>query len=208
MTATLVPARAKWSVAQQRSLQTSSSPSVGKGIVAGLIGGLAGAAAMNLVQVATSAVQRLGGHLPSRKPFWSATSKHQREWDQDARATDVAQEPATVQVAEVISERLFGHELSDREKSIAGPLMHFGYGATMGALYGGAAEVVPQVTAGHGLAYGLATWLWGDLSTLPLLGLTRSHDVPSWRRYVDAGVTHFAYGFALEYTRRRVRRNL
>jgi hypothetical protein len=60
---------------------------------------------------------------------------------------------ATVKTADGIMRRLLGRPLPEDKKPLAGTLVHDTFGAAMGALYGGLAEVVPAIT-GFGLTYG------------------------------------------------------
>src|SRR5258708_7775926 len=57
-------------------------------------------------------------------------------------------EDATVKTAAAVSRKLFEHELTVEEKKIAGPAVHYAYGAMAGAVYGGMAELLPVTAAG------------------------------------------------------------
>jgi putative membrane protein len=113
-----------------------------------------------------------------------------------------------VKVAQHLSRQLFDHELSPLEQKAAAPAVHYGYGATVGALYGGLAEVFPEVGSGFGIPYGLLLWLGGAELALPALELTPPVvDIPA-QKHASALATHFVYGIALDIGRRIIRRLL
>jgi hypothetical protein len=62
-----------------------------------------------------------------------------------------SEDDATLEAASAISERLFEHRLTDAEKKVTGPVVHYTVGATGGIVYGIAAEFLPKTTAGFGL---------------------------------------------------------
>src|SRR5262245_16865845 len=88
-------------------------------------------------------------------------------------AVEVAEENATVKAASAVSEGLFDHSLTAREKELAGPAVHYAVGAASGAAYGVAAEFLPEVTTGFGMPFGVALWITVDEGAVPLLGLAK-----------------------------------
>ena len=92
---------------------------VARGVVAGVAGGLAASYVMNQFQAGLSKLTQDNAQEKKKE------SDRSRDLDQDA----------TVKTASTISETVFGHELSRREKEQAGPAVHYGLGATMGGLY-------------------------------------------------------------------------
>jgi hypothetical protein len=84
-----------------------------------------------------------------------------------------AQDDTTVRAASTISEALFDHKLTQSEKKIAGPAVHYSLGTSVGGLYGVAAETAPEVTAGKGLPFGAAFWLVVDEGAVPFLGFSK-----------------------------------
>ncbi|MGI8997027.1 MAG: DUF1440 domain-containing protein [Pyrinomonadaceae bacterium] len=172
-----------------------------KGLAAGLIGGLVASYVMNefqsLWQKASEAVeqerskQSLGG---------SKGSKGQQKQQGGEEGP-----PATVQTAEAISETVFDHELTKSEKKVAGPAVHYAFGTTMGAFYGAAAELAPQVTTGAGLLFGTTVWLGADEVALPALGLSKSPTEYPLSKHAYALVSHFVYGLTADLVRRGVR---
>jgi len=82
--------------------------------------------------------------------------------------------------------------------------VHYGFGATMGALYGAAAAVTPVVTIGAGTAYGAAVWLGAHAIVVPALGLARSPlREPPGKEALEL-VLHLAYGVAVGLVHRAV----
>jgi len=55
-------------------------------------------------------------------------------------------EDATVKVAGGFARWLLHHPLREDTKPLAGNLVHYAFGASVGALYGGVAAVTPRVT--------------------------------------------------------------
>lgn len=159
---------------------------VWKGLVAGLAGGLVGAAVMSGFQalVPASAFRRLLG---------------------EPEPEDGQGEPATVQTAEAIAESVFSRELTEQEKGKAGPAVHYAFGASVGGAYGALAEHLPAATAGFGLPYGAAVWLVADEAGVPAAGLSG----PPWEHppstHLYALASHLVYGLTLELARRTVR---
>src|SRR5215203_6196668 len=139
--------------------------SVLKGVVAGVAGGLVASWTMNQFQAAWTRVAQ------------GFEASHGAQSMQPADGSDVQDEPdrddATVEVAEVISENVFGRELQENEKKPAGTVIHYAFGTATGGLYGALAEVAPQVTTGAGIPFGAAFWLIADEVTVPLMGLSK-----------------------------------
>jgi len=122
-----------------------------KGAVAGLVGGLVASYVMNEYQ---SLVTRLteGNEAPEAE----------------------SDEPATVKVGQKISEKLFGHELTEREKKAADPIVHYATGAISGMFYGIVAEKAPRSNIGIGLPFGTGRWAILDEVIVSALGLSKS----------------------------------
>src|SRR5256714_13469940 len=136
-------------------------PKIWRGILVGLVAGLAASWTMDRFQDVWIAV--------------SPPDDSQKEEDQSRASKDDAesQDDATVRAASAISEGLFEHKLTKGEKKIAGPAVHYAVGATSGIVYGIASEFLPEVTMGFGLSYGTAFWLVVDEGAVPLLRLSK-----------------------------------
>lgn len=162
---------------------------VWKGIVAGALGGLAATWVMSQFQAAVPA-----------ETFAKLLGETQEDEENDESG-----EPSTVKAASAISEGVFDHTLTKQEKKVAGPGVHYALGTSAGALYGGLAEVAPEVEAGAGLGFGAAFWLAADEATVPALGLSE----PPWQHppstHVYGLASHLVYGLTTELVRRAVR---
>jgi uncharacterized membrane protein YagU involved in acid resistance len=116
------------------------------------------------------------------------------------------QDDTTVRAASAVSEWLFDHKLTQREKRIAGPAVHYILGTGVGGLYGAAAEITPNVTAGSGLPFGSVFWLVVDEGAVPLLGLSKGPMAYPLSTHAYALSSHFVYGLTAEVVRRAIRR--
>lgn len=118
-----------------------------KGLAAGLAGGLAGALVMGK---AHGLISRLIADGIARPPA----------------------EDSTVLVARALTRPILGRELTAEEARKAGPMVHYAFGASMGAAYGALAEFVPSITAGNGALFGVIIWLGAHVIAVPALGLS------------------------------------
>jgi hypothetical protein len=176
-----------------------------KGITAGLVGGLVAGVVMNQFQALWGrlAEGEERGHgaqsLQQGSPEHGA-ARHLRE-----RGTDEEEMDATERTAALIAEPLVGRELTEAEKEIAGTAVHYAFSISVGAVYGAAAEVAPEITTGAGLPFGLFVWLTADEAAMPLLGLSKTPTEypPSTHAYALA--SHLVYGVTAETVRRLVR---
>ena len=148
-------------------------------VAGSLVGGLLGAAAMSAGHALLSAAAR-DAPPPS----------------------DAAQgEDATVKVADQVSRVVRQRPLEEREKPVAAEVVHYGFGATMGALYGAVALAAPRATIGAGLGFGAAVWLGAHAVVVPALGLARSplHEPPG--KEARELVLHLIYGVTVNLVR-------
>ena len=162
-----------------------------KGLIAGAIGGLAGTWAMNEAQRAWT--RAVDGEAPD-----SAGGKHDaRDWQERSEGRN-----SNELAAQAIATRVLGHRLTDEELRVAAPLIHFLFGAAVGALYGVYAEGRRRQMSGVG--FGTTVWLLADEIAMPLLRLS----APTTRRPVELHLQSFAshvvFGTTTEMTRRAV----
>jgi hypothetical protein len=162
-----------------------------KGVAAGAIGGLAASWVMDEFQYAWARV---------------ANARKQRNGNEEAQKS--ADEPSTVKAAELVSQNLFKHELSESEKKVGANAVHYATGGTSGAVYGAAAELIPGVTSGAGLPFGTAIWLTVDEGAVPLLGLAKGPTQYPLSTHVYALASHFVYGVTTEVVRRTLRKTV
>lgn len=102
-------------------------------------------------------------------------------------------DPATKAADEVVT-ALTSTPLDDHEKRVAGPLVHYLFGATTGALYGVLAHRWPVVATGWGVPYGLAVWLVADEIALPVLGLSHGPGAYPWTTHAEMVAAHTVFG--------------
>ena len=115
-------------------------------------------------------------------------------------------EDATVKTASAVAKIVFRHTLTKRQKQVAGPLVHFGFGAKIGSYYGALAELNPAVTAGFGLPFGAAVWLGSHVIMVPALGLSKPVTESSLLREASELAAHLVYGAVTEFCRRLIRK--
>lgn len=173
-----------------------------RGMAGGLLAGCAAAWAMNQFQQmrAQNVPQAGGGRGQEAK-----SKAEQADNQQGLHQGEDLEENATVKTAQRISRKLFEHELTDCEKQVAGPVVHYGYGALVGALYGGLSELLPITSAGMGLPFGFALWLLGDEIAVPALGLGKRPTEYPVEVHADALAAHFMYGATTDLLRRALR---
>jgi putative membrane protein len=148
------------------------------GLAAGLLGGLAG----------TIAIGKFS-HI------W-AKATHSNLEEEGMRST--------VKAASAVSEGVLDHPLTEEEKPKAAAAVHFGFGTTMGGLYGLGAALKPQVSGGLGMPFGAGVYLAAHAAAVPALGLSKP--VTQNRRSDEAGeiLGHLVYGIVTDLTRRGV----
>jgi hypothetical protein len=191
------------------SERENREPDVLKGAIAGFIGGLIASWTMNQFQSALSKLME-GIEKPhgaqSLKP--SGGQEGVREMKREPEENSEEQEDATEKIASAISENVFGHELDKEGKETAGAVVHYAFGAAMGGVYGIAAEVAPEVSAGLGVPFGAVFWLAADEVTVPLLGLAKPPTEYPLSTHAYALASHLVYGLTAEAVRRAVRKAL
>lgn len=152
-----------------------------KGLVAGILGGLIAAWTMGQFHV-----------LVTKLPGMQSPEANMGE-------------DSTVKIAAAISGRVFHHILTAEEKKVAGPAVHYGFGASVGGTYGAVAEVVPIVTKGAGVLFGAAVWLGAHVITVPALGLSKPVTRSPLPQEASELAAHFVYGAVTEFVRRLCR---
>ena len=149
-----------------------------RGALAGFVGGLLAAGAMSLAH-------RLVGEMIPKPEAPPAQQ----------------QEDSTVKVASQAL-RLVGRSLDESDNPLAGTIVHYAFGAVVGAVYGALADVVPRVTAAVGLPFGVAVWLGAHVIAVPALGLAEPPTrQPPGKEAEEFGL-HLVYGVTTELVRR------
>jgi hypothetical protein len=164
-----------------------------KDVVAGAAGGLAGTLAMNYAQ-------RVWTLVADRSAPRSAAGEHDaRDWQERAENQN-----SNEIVAQALADATIGRRLSDRELSVAASVIHFSFGAAVGAMYGASLDASPHDRR-SGTALGTAVWLTADEIAMPLLGLSRSTLERPVELHSQSLVAHLVYGVVTERVRRSVR---
>lgn len=162
-----------------------------RGFMAGLTAGLVAAWMMNEFQTVSSKISQ---QLRSEK------ESDKKESDRQGGGED-----ATMKAADRLARGILGRDLSRQEKQQAGPLVHYGFGATMGGVYGLLSEYFPRARAGFGLLFGAALFAVADEMMVPALGLSKNPTEFPLSTHADALASHFVYGVTTEAVRRGIR---
>lgn len=108
----------------------------------------------------------------------------------------------TVTVASLASEGIFGHRLTKKEKKLAGPLVHYAFGAGTGALYGALVRKFPALSHASGALFGALVWVAADEVVLPVTRLAKTPAELPVRRQLGMLGLHLAYGVSVDRIRR------
>ena len=165
-----------------------------KGLVAGIAGGLLASLIMEQFQAAWSKI--------------SQALKSDENGNETNSDSEKKSKPATVRVAERLSQKIFGREIPDEYKPAAGEAVHYGMGAGSAAVYGVLSEVAPVVTMADGLSFGTGLWFLADEVAVPAAGLSPPPKKIPFTTHVYALTSHLVYGGITEIVRRAVRKAL
>ena len=187
-----------------RRWMSRNRSSAWKGLVAGAAGGLVGTVVMTQFQKTwqKAAEKRQFGDNQRRKD--SARLERTSEQREEQR------EDATMKAAGKLA-RAAGRELTREEREKVSPLIHYGFGTAMGALWGMAMETSPRAIRSQrvplfGSIFGSALFLGADELAVPALRLGEAAEKPSSHLYGWA--SHLVYGLTAEFVRRQVRTRL
>jgi putative membrane protein len=171
-----------------------SAADIKAGVVAGMIGGIVGTWVKDHVQAWWSkAAQGFESN--------SAGGRHDsRDWQERYEG-----ENANEIAAQSIAARAIDRELTRDELGVAAPLLHYTFGASMGALYGGLAETGDDVPLMSGAGFGTAVWVAADEVAMPLLGLSKRKGGLPLEAHAQSFAAHVVYGLTTEIVRRGVR---
>jgi len=116
------------------------------------------------------------------------------------------EDPSTVKVASAVAEPILERELSDEEKPVAGEIVHYGFGAFNGAIYGALAEIpLLPIKAFNGMLFGAALWITADEYMVWKLGIRKEEPPFPSLTHAYALASHLVYGLTLETVRRAIR---
>ena len=175
------------------STKSARDGEVWKGTAAGALGGLVASWAMNEL---SPVIQKITSLVDNGQQQKQRVSGEQQPED------------PTMTTAEKISETVAGIRLTKEQKKKGGTIVHYAFGALMGALYGAAAEVLPPVKSLAGLPYGAALFVGADELALPALRLSKRPSEYPLSRHLSGLGQHLVYGVTTEVVRRSPRNRL
>ena len=180
-----------------------------KGMIAGAAGGLVASWVMNQFQALLSRMTHGVERPHGAQSLQQGSPRHGVARELQERGLDREADTAAVRTAVVVSDRLFGLELAEREKrELAGAVVHYAFGVATGGIYGAIAELKPATTTVAGLPFGAAVWLITDEIIVPALGLSKSPTKYPLSTHAYSIASHLVYGLTTEIVRREVRRAL
>jgi putative membrane protein len=187
--------------------RTSSDPL--KGMIAGAAGGLVASWVMNQFQALLSRMTHGVERPHGARSLQHGLTRHGVARELQERGRDTEEDNAAIRTAVVVSERLLGLELAEREKKeVAGAVIHYAFGVATGGIYGAITELKPAAAAGAGLPFGAAVWLIADEIIVPALGLSKPPTELPLSTHASSIASHLVYGLTTEIVRREVRRAL
>ena len=163
-----------------------------RGTLFGLLGGVAGLAAMRLYwNLATGLLGEDPRQLTREEPpdALDEMSIVGRQAEED--------ESSTAAVGRIGYEVAEGHEPPEGLKPELSQAVHWGYGLTMAGLYGALRGVRENRDAPGGLLFGTAMWLLGDELAVPLLGLSEGPTAYPVEQHAHRLGAHLAYGLTV-----------
>lgn len=172
--------------------ETAPCRHMGKGVIAGLLGGLIGTIVMTEFQTAwgkANQVLKNGNGSSREQQFESEEHK----------------EDATMKAAGKLA-HMGGRELSYEQKKKAGPVIHYSFGMLQGAAYGAMTELT-RTPGGFlpGALFGAGLFALADEVGVPALGLSEKPAEIPISTHLYGMTAHLVYGFATEFARRGVR---
>jgi hypothetical protein len=154
----------------------------------GVIGGLAGLAAMEVAQWLTRPFVKKpkprGTNVFASERTISPLGTH-HEPDEDA----------TNALARIGYEKIAGQPPSPAVKRALALAIHIGYGLAWAGVVG-LALVRPRHTVGAGALFGATLWLGGDEIAAPLLGLSDKPTAYHPTQHLQSLIAHLGYGIA------------
>jgi len=159
-------------------------------IVAGATAGLAATLVMNYAQRAWTLV------IDGQPPVSAGGQHDARDWQEREEGRN-----ANELAAQAITRAIMGQPATQEQLTIAAPLVHFSFGAAVGAIYGLTIGAECRPALMRGLTFGTAVWLVADELAMPLLGLSGSTRERSIDAHAQSLVSHLVFGVAAEAVR-------
>lgn len=173
-------------------MSTNQETHLVRGVLAGIAGGLFASWVMN---------EFIAG--PGKR-FTKAVQSEGEKAQQQEHGKDV--QDATMKVADATVQVITGgRHLSMEGRRKDGPIVHYGFGALMGGLYGGVAEYFPAARGGFGTSFGGALFTGADVLAVPALKLSHPVTAQPLSALATPYVAHLVYGVATELVRRILR---
>ena len=170
-----------------------------RGLVAGAGAGLAASWVMNVFLAGPG--QKLQESLKNDKDRLK-----DRLQQMDQPRSGELERDATMKIADaLVSTATGGRHLSLEAQQKAGPVVHYGFGALMGGLYGALAEYSGTVKTGFGTAFGGALFAGADLVAVPAMHLSPPLSQSKPKALANPLAAHLVYGAATELLRRTFR---
>lgn len=169
-----------------------------RSILAGLAAGVAGTLAMDAISVAWSLGRRRILHPQERSLFHQGGRPDVESAKRWGKSSSDSESVATSKIAERIAQPILGRRLSRSERHYGGQIVHYSYGALLGAAYGLSGSRLPAVRAGHGTLFGAASWLAGVNVAMPLFKLMKPPHKHSFEEHAFSLVSHLGYGAVLQ----------
>ena len=158
--------------------------------VAGAIGGIAGTLAMNYAQRAWTVA------VDGRAPTSAADEHDARDWqerDEHQNANELA--------AQAVAMATVQRRLTPSELPIAARLVHFAFGAAVGAAYGVAVGDDDSAHPRTGVLLGVTLWILADEIAMPMIGLSRPTIERPLEMHLQSFAAHVVYGVTTERVR-------
>jgi hypothetical protein len=132
-------------------------------------------------------------------PLTTYLSKHQPEHArrQELAVNERLGAPPTVKVAEKAAFTV-GKALPSHRQSLAGNVVHFGFGTFWGAALGALSARWKPLPPGAGVALGILLWLSMDEGALPALGLSGKPKEYPRETHARSLAAHVVYGVILD----------
>ncbi len=162
----------------------SHAGELGKDALIGLVAGLAATAA-------TAAFMQL-----TAKPAGVDLQGKDAEGD-----APIGSPQAATRAADLGTQALTGHDIPDEGKEAATGAFQFAFGGLLGAAYGVAARLLPEVTAGRGTLFGTGVFAVFDEVLVPATGLSGEPDDSPPRTHAFALGAHLVFGGVAEAVR-------
>ncbi|MGC2638029.1 MAG: DUF1440 domain-containing protein [Acidobacteriaceae bacterium] len=170
-----------------------------RGILAGAGAGLAASWVMNVFMAGPG--QKLHEALESEDE-----KANERVQELQRKQRGEPKEDATMKAADaLVATATGGQHLSMEGRQKGGPIVHYGFGALVGGLYGGLAEYSGAVKSGFGTAFGGALFAGADLGAVPALKLSPPPSEWPASSLATPFAGHLVYGATTELLRRVLR---